>query len=193
MQSKSVTLSLMILLFTNPANPGGEHCRCYTELRKSGHMELGVRFDTANPILKREFRHAMDFWSGVLDMDWHSDNTSSCAIRVAEGHPKDFAQNDIAQADSLELDTFGGEIAFNPAAPMEPSEMYLISIHEIGHLFGLEHNASAMSVMYYLEVEGTQRLDETDIAALAARHKLRDNKKTSYNPLSPSNLRAGIQ
>ncbi|MFZ0593724.1 MAG: matrixin family metalloprotease [Bryobacteraceae bacterium] len=153
-------------------------------------MELGVRFDTVSPILKEQFAHAMDFWAGVLDMDWHPDNTSNCAIRVTEGPPENFALDDIAQADSLEMDTFGGEVSFNPAASMESSELYLISIHEIGHLFGLEHNPSAMSVMYYLEIEGPQRLDETDIAALGVHHKLRDIRKTRYDLFLPSDLRA---
>ena len=190
MQAKSFALSLIVLLFSNPANPRGEQCRCYTELRKSGHMELGVRFDSVSPILREQFAHAMDFWAGVLDMDWHADNTSNCAIRVTEGPPENFALDDIAQADSIELDTFGGEISFNPTVSMEPSELYLISIHEIGHLFGLDHNPSAMSVMYFLEVEGPERLDETDIAALAMHHKLRDNSKTGYDLFLPSDLRA---
>lgn len=193
MRTKSFVLSLVVLLFSTPARSGGEHCRCYAELRKSGHMELGVRFDAVNPILREQFGHAMDFWAGVLDMDWHPDNTSNCAIRVTEGPPEDFALDDLAQADSLELETFSGEISFNPAVSMESSELYLISIHEIGHLLGLEHNPSAMSVMYSLEVEGPERLDGTDIAALAARHKLRDNRKTRYDLVLPPDLRAAFR
>jgi hypothetical protein len=156
-------------------------------------MELGVRFDAVSPILREQFGHAMDFWARVLDMDWHPDDTSNCAIRVAEGPPENFALDDVAQADSLELDTFGGEISFNPAVSMESSELYLISIHEIGHLFGLEHNPSAKSVMYFIEVEGPQTLDETDIAAVAVRHKLRDNRKTRYDPSLPSDSLAGFR
>lgn len=193
MQAKCFAFSLIVLLFSNPANPGSEPCGCYTELRKFGHMELGVRFDAVSPILRDQFGHAMDFWAGVLDMGWHPDETSNCAIRVTEGSPENFALDDVAQADSLELDTFGGEISFNPAISMESSELYMISIHEIGHLFGLEHNPNAMSVMYFMEVDGPERLDETDIAALAVRHKLRDNRKTRYDLSLPSDLRAAFR
>jgi len=38
---------------------------------------------------------------------------------------------------------------------------------------GLRHNPSVHSVMYYLDLEGTEVLDQTDLATLAVRHKLR--------------------
>ena len=44
---------------------------------------------------------------------------------------------------------------------------------EIGHVLGLQHNANATSVMYFLNLEGVDWLDPTDLAALATHHKLR--------------------
>jgi hypothetical protein len=51
--------------------------------------------------------------------------------------------------------------------------LYRISVHEIGHVLGLQHSSNAMSVMYGLDLEGPEWLDPTDLAALAQLHKLR--------------------
>ena len=40
-------------------------------------------------------------------------------------------------------------------------------------MLGLKHNPSAHSVMYYLDLEGTEVLDQSDLERLATRHKLR--------------------
>jgi predicted Zn-dependent protease len=51
--------------------------------------------------------------------------------------------------------------------------MFLTAVHEIGHIFGLKHNPSTRSVMYYLDLEGSEVLDREDLSALASRHRLR--------------------
>jgi hypothetical protein len=40
-------------------------------------------------------------------------------------------------------------------------------------MLGLKHNPSVRSVMYYLDLQGSEVLDQTDLTILAARHKLR--------------------
>ena len=42
-------------------------CNQHSELLKQGHMDLGVRVATANPLLAEQFRRAMDSWSKILD------------------------------------------------------------------------------------------------------------------------------
>jgi len=68
---------------------------------------------------------------------------------------------------------FQGWIAFNPGLALSEIEMYRISMHEIGHMLGLQHSSSAMSVMYGFDLEGQEWLSPTDLAALATHHKLR--------------------
>ncbi|MGI9073160.1 MAG: hypothetical protein ACR2JB_18045 [Bryobacteraceae bacterium] len=43
-------------------------CERHAELLKSDHMVLGARIDTANPVLAKQFRRAMDFWTSVLEV-----------------------------------------------------------------------------------------------------------------------------
>ena len=59
------------------------------------------------------------------------------------------------------------------SAPLSREETYLTAVHEIGHLLGLKHNPNPSSVMYYLDLEGPEVVDITDLAALASHHKLR--------------------
>jgi hypothetical protein len=46
------------------------------------------------------------------------------------------------------------------------------AVHELGHMLGLKHNASSRSVMYFLDVNGTEVLDSEDILDLGSHHKL---------------------
>ena len=174
MQSGGSLLLISLMILDSPAYAKNQTCEDYAEIRKAGHMTIGVSFDIPDPLIREQFRHAMDFWATVLDMEWHSDETSSCAIRVGYGVPEMFDSDDIAQADDPDLTaTFRGEIAFNAAFAITPLEAYLVCVHEIGHLLGLDHNPSPTSVMYAVGLEGAEKLEATDVSALSARHRMR--------------------
>lgn len=149
-------------------------CNRHSELLKQGHMDLGVRVATTNPLLAEQFRRAMDSWARILDLDWHDDDTRNCSIQLVDGERELFQPASVAARSQLpdRLD-FQGWIAFNPAQTLSETELYRISVHEIGHMLGLQHSSNAMSVMYGLDWEGLERLDPTDLAALAKHHKLR--------------------
>jgi hypothetical protein len=51
--------------------------------------------------------------------------------------------------------------------------MFLISVHEIGHLLGLSRNPDGSSVMYFFTLDESVWLDPADLKVLAARHKPR--------------------
>jgi hypothetical protein len=137
-------------------------------------MDLGLRLATANPILGEQFRRAMDSWARILDLDWHEDDTQNCSIQLVDGDRELFQPAYIAARSQLPdwLD-FQGWIAFNPAQRLSETELYRISVHEIGHMLGLQHSSNAMSVMYGLNLDGLDWLDSSDLAALATHHKLR--------------------
>ena len=149
-------------------------CNRHSELTQTGHLDLGVRVATANPSLAEQFRYAMDFWAGVLDLDWREDDSENCSIQLVDGDRELFQSAAIAARSQLpdRLD-FQGWIAFNPALKLSNTELYRIAVHEIGHILGMRHSSSAMSVMYYFDLEGLEWLDATDLAALATLHKLR--------------------
>jgi hypothetical protein len=181
--STIIRITILCSLLTLPAsfadqrtaNWSGDFppCNQRFEFRKHDPMSLGVRISTSKPELARAFRLAMDFWSQVLDMNWHEDPSSSCALQLVDGTPGILKNGIVARSQFIEWDNFQGLIAFNPKAPLTDLEMYLTAVHEIGHMLGLKHNPSAQSVMYYLDLQGSEILDRTDLAVLANRHKLR--------------------
>lgn len=153
----------------------GNFARCdsHAELLKRDSMSLGVRLSTANPAVAREFKRAMDFWAGIIDMSWHEDRTSSCAVELVDGTPAILQHAVVARSQFTEWQNFEGWIAFDPRAPLTKTEMYLTAVHEIGHMLGLRHNPNPNSVMYYIDLEGPEVLDSFDLKSLSARHTLR--------------------
>jgi hypothetical protein len=117
----------------------------------------------------------MQFWSGVLDLDWHEVHTQDCAIQLVDGTPSlfNFCLCLSARSQLPDRPAFEGWIAFNPRMKLTKQEMFLDSVHEIGHLLGLPHNPNGSSVMFYFGSAKTVTLDTTDLNTLAARHQLR--------------------
>ena len=148
-------------------------CDGHSELMKKEALKLGVRFSTSNPELQVQFSRALDFWATVLDLEWHKDSSRGCTIQVVDGSPDLFIPAQIARAQLPNRSGFQGWIAFNPRVSLTANEQFFVAVHELGHLFGLPHNASASSIMFYLHVDEPFVLDSADLTELAARHKLR--------------------
>jgi len=149
-------------------------CTRHAELLQPGHMDLGVRVATSNQVLARQFRRAMDTWARILDLDWHEDDTQTCSIQVVDGDRHLFQPEAVAARSQLpDRPYFDGWIAFNPGQALGEIELYRISLHEIGHVLGLQHSSNAASVMYGFNLDDQDWLDLTDLAVLAAHHKLR--------------------
>jgi len=171
-----VGASLRLAHAGSPANWSANYppCNRHAELLSQEHMDLGVRVATANPILARQFRRAMDTWASILDLVWHEDDTQNCSIQLVDGERQLFQPAAVAARSQLpDRLYFDGCIAFNPGQTLSEMELYRISLHEIGHVLGLPHSSNAMSVMYSYNLEGQEWLDVTDLTALAAHHKLR--------------------
>jgi len=159
-----------------PANWSADRppCERHAELLKRGHMDLGVRLATTNSLLAEQFRRAMDSWAKILDLDWHEDDTQNCSIQLFDGDRELFQPVVVAARSQLpNRDDFQGWIAFNPAQKLSETVLYRISLHEIGHMLGLQHSSNPASVMYFLDLEGLEWLEPADLAALAKHHKMR--------------------
>lgn len=158
-----------------PANWTGAYptCTASSELLKYESMDLGVRLETSNPVLAAQFQAALNFWSTVIDMRWHLDQTSLCAMELLDGQPHLFDDSTVAKSHLVTRSGFQGWVAFNAKAPLTREELFFTAVHEIGHLLGLNHNPNATSIMYYTNRGGPSLLDEADLASLAALHKLR--------------------
>jgi hypothetical protein len=174
--SLGLLLGLGVADAETPANWSADRppCNRHSELLKQGHMDLGVRMATTNSLLADQFRRAMDSWAKILDLDWHEDNTQDCSIQLFDGERELFQPVYVAARSQLpDRHDFQGWIAFNPSQKLSEAELYRISVHEIGHMLGLKHSSNAMSVMYFLDLEGLEWLDPSDLATLAKHHRLR--------------------
>lgn len=156
-------------------NWGGNFTPCerHSELLRWDSMSLGVKMSTLDRKAEDEFEAALNFWSKIIDMTWHKDETSSCAIQLVEGTHAILTGSVVARSQFPQWDNFQGWIAFDPHAPLTKPEMYAVAVHEIGHLLGLKHNPNPRSVMYYLNLEGQEIVDQWDLKQLAIHHKLR--------------------
>jgi hypothetical protein len=157
------------------SNRPGLHtdCKQHAEFLKHDHMELGARIDTVNAVLAKQFRRAMNFWTSVLDLQWHEENSNACSLQLTDARTGFLKMSIAAQAQNPQSPDFQGWIQFNAELTLTETEMYYYSVHEIGHLLGLEHNRSRRSVMYFEDAPGPERLDATDLIALSTIHKLR--------------------
>ncbi len=161
-----------------PANWSANYppCNRHSELLKQGHMDLGVRLATANPFLAEQFRRALDAWAVILDLDWHEDETESCSMELVDGESDLFQSAPrlmVARSQFPDRQDFQGWIAFNPAQTLTDTALYWAALHEIGHMFGLQHSSNAKSLMYGFALDNPEWLDKDDLEALAAHHKLR--------------------
>lgn len=169
----AVSLSAAV---ATPSNWTGRYAPCggHDKLLSHNHIDLGVRVSSANPVLDRAFLRAMDFWAGVIDMNWHQVSSEDCAIELVDGAKSLFDTPGVAARSQYpDRADFEGWVAFNPASKLTEQQMFVISVHEIGHLLGLPHNPNGSSVMYFFTLDESVWLDSADLKALAARHKLR--------------------
>jgi matrixin len=150
-------------------------CARYNDLRNRVLGNIGIKIDASEP-WAAGFRRAITFWNTVLVANFHEEtDLSACAVRVINGDCNVLHDGIVARAQIPEWADFRGKIAVRPAMANELSsaEIYGIAVHELGHLLGLRHNTSPVSVMYFLDVNGDEVLDIKDLVALSRRHKVR--------------------
>src|ERR1700722_18831720 len=101
-----------------PSNWSGHYAPCnnHADLLSRQHVDLAVRISTTNPLLAQPFSRAMDFWSGVLDLEWHEVSSEDCAIQLVDGTPAlfNFCTCLTARSQIPDRPDFQGWIAFNP-------------------------------------------------------------------------------
>jgi hypothetical protein len=196
----SISLAMSLGTAEAASNWKGPYAPCtlHADLLSRGHVDLGVRISTSNLSLARQFRSAMDFWSEVLDIEWHEVVSEDCSIQLVDGTPEVFSFGGacscaVARSQFPEESDFQGWVAFNPTLESSPEEMFRDAVHEIGHLFGLHHNPDVSSVMFFSDFGQTVSLDSADLKALAARHKLRrgNSEPQHQNGVVPISLPAG--
>jgi hypothetical protein len=137
--------------------------------------DIGIKIDAAEPWADG-FRRAIRFWNTVLTANFHEEiDLGACSVRIIDGGPGVFSGALAARSQFSDRANFQGKIAVSPPAAKEMSsaEIYATAVHELGHMLGLKHNESSHSVMYFLDVNGTEVLDSEDILELSKKHELR--------------------
>ena len=150
-------------------------CAKFEDLRKPIIGSAGVRIDAAEP-WPDGFRQALRFWNTVLNANFHEEaDLNACSVRIIEGGPSILKSAIAARSQVTDRANFQGKIAVSQVVSkeMNSAEIYATAVHELGHMLGLKHNESSRSVMYFLNVDGTEVLDRQDILELSRRHELR--------------------
>jgi len=150
-------------------------CANYKDLRIYSLGEIGVKIDVAEPWADG-FRRALSFWNTVLDANLHEEtDLNACTVRIINGGADILNHAVIARSQIPDWSNFRGKIAVSAAAAkgLGGDEIYATAVHELGHMLGLRHNADSRSVMYFLNVDGTEVLDSQDILDLSRHHQLR--------------------
>jgi len=163
--------------FAQSANWTGpyEPCRNSGELKRWGYLRIGVRYDISDRLMIQEFHKAFAFWAKALDAEFYDDQSTSCAIAIVAGTHDLLSGLAVARAHLPDRANFQGWIAVDPKASTYLSYGEAVGTwsHEIGHLLGLKHSTSPLSVMYVIDVDATSRLDSADLRALSRLHTLR--------------------
>jgi hypothetical protein len=152
-----------------------EACARYDNLRNRVLGNIGVRIDVNGPCADG-FRRAVRYWNTVLAANFYEDkNLGACSVRIINGGPDILNHAMVARSQIIEWVNFQGKIAVDPGAAkeMNSAEIYGAAVHELGHMLGLKHNANIHSVMYFLDLDGTEGLDSKDVSDLRAHHQLR--------------------
>src|SRR5581483_2975322 len=107
------------------------------DLLSREHVNLGVRISTSNTALARQFERALDFWSGVLDIEWHEVESADCSLQLVDGAQRLFDPDHpnacicvAARSQIPDWPAFQGWIAFNPNSKLTERQMFVISVHE---------------------------------------------------------------
>jgi hypothetical protein len=150
-------------------------CAHYDNLRSQVLGDIGVKIDVNRP-WANAFRRALKFWNSVLVADFHEEKSlNACSIRIIGGSPDILSHAIVARSQLAGSPNFLGKIAvrMDSAKEMDSTARYAVAVHELGHILGLKHNPSSRSIMYFLNVDSTERLDREDIVELSALHELR--------------------
>lgn len=156
--------------WTSPDVP----CAKFGNLQRPLLRDIGVRIDAAQPWADG-FRRALNFWNGVLAANLYEEtDLTVCSVRIIDGDPEIFDHSAAARSQVSDWANFAGKIAVSPGAAREMSsaEIYATAVHEMGHMLGLRHNSNIHSVMYFLDIDGSEVLDAEDILALSRHHQL---------------------
>jgi hypothetical protein len=147
-------------------------CDRYQILLCRGHMEIGVKFDTNNQRFKEAAAEALNYWAGQLDLVWSEDSddrTCSIEFRPAEFGVRADSHDMLAMAHLPDHAKYDGVVYFRLLAHYDAQRVF---VHELGHLFGLEHSDTRSSPMYFQPENAGVTLTSSELKQLAKRHKL---------------------
>lgn len=118
--TKLLTVLALLALSCSAQQPNWEGlykpCLNNDELRKTGHLAVGVRYDISNRVGIPQFHRAFAFWAKLLDADFHDEQSPSCAVAIVGGTRAVLPYKTVivARAQFPDRLNFQGWIAVNP-------------------------------------------------------------------------------
>lgn len=151
-------------------------CAAADALLSPGPLHVRVRFADVTPEIQDATLVALKYWSGILDMDYRvDDDIRTCNLQVVMYNNCQYPQIMAVSTQPGVSRYFDAMIRVNPYSAIHAHGRMLVQMisHECGHTFGLGHSTDTQSIMYPILPQAGDTLDAADIAALAARHTMR--------------------
>lgn len=135
----------------------------------------------SEPEVRGAINEALREWSKYVQItfrpgkcgEWRTLTFSWLPAEHGDGYP--FGRYGFAHAfypAGLSPEPAAGDVHFSRDERWTPGEIYLVSLHEIGHALGLMHGNNPWGVMYSVE-NGVERLQRSDIDAIRWRYAKR--------------------
>jgi len=170
-------LASLLIAVAGIAAPGPKAATCSDAWRLTlpSPGKIGVYFDPKLPVRYRvAFAEALKYWEQTIDIGFHDEESlDACGLEVTledKNTPTDVLAESILPFDP----SFDGAVRVNVGGSIDKipdDKLVYVFVHELGHVFGLNHSKDQSSVMYADTTGGILLLPD-DLKELSLYHRV---------------------